>query len=721
MIARALLFLVAALVSLQFCTIPAAGRPQVSSPLSHATGPTARGAGLAHGSRGGACSQSRGSSRRAGAGCASSAPRLAVSGDTLSWSATSRRNQYLLKIIVPGATPIEALVAGTSFRPAAHWGRTVAYEVRGRAQWHWSNWVAIDYPARSGEPAGPVPGSPPGTTGGAPEGTARAAAEREARERARGRAEKEAAERGEREAKEGAEREAREKAERESRERAERETRERGEQEAKEKAERETRENAEREARERAEHETRERTEREAREKAEREAREREEAEHGKSVLTLTPTVIPLSAPEIPNSGRGLYDWMGEHSMTPAGWPLVDYYMRDELNWARDLEPSKGVYPFLTTSGVIDQALAKAAEKGGKLRFRVMAWMGGGSPRYPSYIPTLSGGGYTFPDWNSEGWLTAWENLWKALGQKYGSNPRVGEIDTAGYGAWGEWHMCPSSCVSTPGSHITTANGVRMVSAIVKAFPKAHIVLGTSAAIKDESPLQPPLMPSIIKAFPGVGFHMDNFGAVAPADGNNLPYAKPGAPVADSEIWERWKSAPVIGEWWNQSNATLANAKQTVEEQHVALIGSGNNPSQIWKSNPGEYEEILKRSGFRDQLDRVEVTPLLAGHAAIVTSTWENVNVAPTYDPWEVKYEIRSGERVVWSSTSGFDLRKLLPTQGKPVKATDTLALPPDLPKGTYTLAVQVVDPTGALAPLRLADAGRTADGAYPLGSVTVG
>jgi hypothetical protein len=177
----------------------------------------------------------------------------------------------------------------------------------------------------------------------------------------------------------------------------------------------------------------------------------------------------------------------------------------------------------------------------------------------------------------------------------------------------------------------------------------------------------------------------------------------------------------VIGEWWNQSNATLANAKQTVEEQHVALIGSGNNPSQIWKSNPGEYEEILKRSGFRDQLDRVEVTPLLAGHAAIVTSTWENVNVAPTYDPWEVKYEIRSGERVVWSSTSGFDLRKLLPTQGKPVKATDTLALPPDLPKGTYTLAVQVVDPTGALAPLRLADAGRTADGAYPLGSVTVG
>jgi hypothetical protein len=228
-------------------------------------------------------------------------------------------------------------------------------------------------------------------------------------------------------------------------------------------------------------------------------------------------------------------------------------------------------------------------------------------------------------------------------------------------------------------------------------------------------------MPAIIKAFPTVGFHMDNFGAVAPADGNNLPYAKPGGAVANAEIWERWKTAPVIGEWWNQSNATLANAKQTEEEQHVALIGSGNNPSQIWKSNPAQYEEILKRSGFREQLDRVEVTSLLAGHAAIVTSTWENVNVAPTYDPWEVRYELRSGESVAWSARSALDLRKLLPTEGKPLKATDTFTLPVGLPKGTYTLAIKVVDPTGALAPMRLADNGRTSDGAYPLGALTVG
>ncbi|HWX97922.1 MAG TPA: DUF4832 domain-containing protein [Solirubrobacteraceae bacterium] len=654
----------------------------------------------------------------------------------LSWTATAPHNHYVLRIKVPGAAPTYTILVGTTATPAAHPGLTVGYEVRARARRIWSNEIWITYPPRAAE-AGrkasedarlETKETVERETREAAEGAARARTKEKSEHEAPGKAEREATEKAEREAKERAEREAREKAEREAREkaereakeRAEREAKERAEREAKEKAEREAKERAEREARERAEREAKERAEREAREKAERETREREEAEH-KGGLTFTPTVIPLSAPEIPNSGRGLYDWMGEHSMTPAGWPLVDYYLRDELSWARDLEPSRGVYPFLTTPGVIDSALAKAAAKGGKLRFRVMAWMGSGSPRYPSYIPTLSSGGYTFPDWNSEGWLTAWENLWKALGQKYGQDPRVGEIDTSGYGAWGEWHMCPSSCVNTTGSHITTVNGVRMVAAVVRAFPKAHVVLGTSAAIKDESPLQPPLMPAIIKAFPTVGFHMDNFGAVAPADGNNLAYAKPGAAVASTEIWERWKTAPVVAEWWNQSNATLATAKQSEEEFHVGLIGSGNNPSQIWKANPAQYEEILKRSGFRDQLDHLEVTPLLAGHAAIVTSTWENVNVAPTYDPWEVKYELRSGENIVWSATSAFDLRKLLPTGGNPVKATDTLILPAGLPKGNYTLALQVVDPTGALAPMRLADVGRTADGAYPLGPVTIG
>jgi hypothetical protein len=541
---------------------------------------------------------------------------------------------------------------------------------------------------------------------------ARERKEREAREKAEREGKEGEREKHEREARERAEREAREKAEREAREKAEHEARERAEREAKEKTEREV---AEREARERAEREAREGAEREAREKTEREAKEHEKPLNGG---TFTPTILPRSGPEIPNTGRGLYDWQGGTSGLPSGWPTMDYYMRDAIVWSRDLEPSQGHYPFLERPGVIDEGLGLAAEKGGRLRFRIMAWMPGSTNRMPSYIETESYGGQTFPKWNSASWLNAWANLWKALGTKYGSNPRVGWVDVGGYGAWGEAHM---DGLGGTGTHITTENFLKMVGDVVAAFPKAHVVLGTSAAVKNEAPIQPQLLPAVIRAYPTVGFHFDNIGASAPSNGNNLPYLKLGGAAEDLEAWERWKTAPVISEWWNLPNATVAMARASTQEMHVSGIGSGNIQSSVHSGHEGEYQELLKLAGFRDQLDQVEVSALAAGQPASFAATWENVNVAPTYDPWEVRYELRSGEGVVWSSTSSFDLRRLLPTEGKPMRSSDTFTLPSGLPKGSYTLAVQVVDPTGTVAPMRLADAGRTADGAYPLGAVTVG
>ncbi|MCW3029083.1 MAG: hypothetical protein JWN81_2294, partial [Solirubrobacterales bacterium] len=327
------------------------------------------------------------------------APRLSANGELLFWTATSGATQYVLKVKVPGEPPTETLVSGTSVSPGPYPGLTVHYRVRVSARGPWSNAVSITYGFGPQERPAPRASDAAQRSSAAVEYEERAIAElaeREARERAeretgehtksqgpipegprpeggetaereaRETAEREAREKAEREAKEKAEREAKEKAEREAREKAEREAKEKAEREARERAEREAREKAERETRERAEREAREEAEREAREEAEREAREKEEAEGGKRLI-FTPSVIPRSAAEIPNSGRGLYDWQGGTSGLPAGWPMVDYYMRDAIAWNRDLEPSQGHYSFLEKPGVIDQGIAKAAAKGGRL------------------------------------------------------------------------------------------------------------------------------------------------------------------------------------------------------------------------------------------------------------------------------------------------------------------------------------------------------------------
>jgi len=66
-----------------------------------------------------------------------------------------------------------------------------------------------------------------------------------------------------------------------------------------------------------------------------------------------------------------------------------------------------------------------------------------------------------------------------------------------------------------------------------------------------------------------------------------------------------------------------------------------------------------------------------------------------------------------------FKMPKDLPP-GEVVTAADALSLPADMPAGQYTLSLGIVDQTEKLV-VRLAIKGRSEDGWYPLGKVTVG
>src|SRR5437868_4692999 len=57
------------------------------------------------------------------------------------------------------------------------------------------------------------------------------------------------------------------------------------------------------------------------------------------NTLTFTPTVIPLSAPEIGNPWRGPVYYGSESP--PPNWPLIDHYNR--WCWS-EIEPTEGEY-----------------------------------------------------------------------------------------------------------------------------------------------------------------------------------------------------------------------------------------------------------------------------------------------------------------------------------------------------------------------------------------
>jgi hypothetical protein len=423
------------------------------------------------------------------------------------------------------------------------------------------------------------------------------------------------------------------------------------------------------------------------------------------TTVTFTPTIVPLSATELPNDLRGQYLWDGSPA-DPSSWPDSDVYYRDQIQW-KNIETSPGVYNF----SVIDQGLAAAQAHGFKFGLRIMAWSPGfGNNLAPSWIPTdpaVSG----MVQWNntsSTGFLTEYANLMKALGAKYGNDSRLGWVDMGGYGDWGEWHLYEER--NTSAIPITDANMTTMMKAVATSFPnKSTLAMTTNTDF----------LTAAMALSPTVGVRMDCLGTQFGSDGALIDQV----PAALT----RWKTAPVVTEWCNYTgtNDEFALGDSQVTNYHISLLSSGNYPtrySSMSSADQTSFAHANKSSGYRYQIDSATLpSQIAAGASFSLASVWENVNVAPTYSPWTTQFELRNSTgQVSWTGNSSLDLRQVLSTNGTPRQVSDQFVLPPTISTGTYTLAVSVIDPSKYLSPMNLADQGRTSDGAYPLGSITV-
>jgi hypothetical protein len=131
-----------------------------------------------------------------------------------------------------------------------------------------------------------------------------------------------------------------------------------------------------------------------------------------------------------------------------------------------------------------------------------------------------------------------------------------------------------------------------------------------------------------------------------------------------------------------------------------------------------------KTAGYRYQVRSMTVPEVwVPGGVARVHTEWENVGVAPHYEPTQVVFRLYGSESstLAWEGRSSVDLQTLLPTGEQPVSVPDLLSLPTDLTPGVYQLRLVVLDPQGYRLPLKLALRGRQADGSYFLGNVVVG
>jgi hypothetical protein len=388
---------------------------------------------------------------------------------------------------------------------------------------------------------------------------------------------------------------------------------------------------------------------------------------------------------------------MGQ-AAAPAGAPAPDGYDRDKVYWGR-LETSPGV--FNTTW--IDEGLAAAKARGGRYGFRVMAYCPGcwmdqrvDWPKVtPTWLPKQPN--TDIPAWNSEEFLSGWERLMTELGKRYGQDPRLGWVDIGGYGSYGEWHL------SAGGEKITDANGLRIVQAVNRAFPNKLLVINAMTSVE--------FTLAALATNPKLGIRTDCLGA--PNMYSML--------AVDARLQNVWKTAPIISEWCHSANTTMAAGAQQVKDFHLSLLSSGNMPVpyvSMTTSEQAAYVDANISSGYRYAPSKVDlIGPFRPGAPVQINATWINAGSAPTYDAWTVVLRLTNGSGALAATLPlSVNLRSVLPGS---MGSVDAVTLP-NLPTGTYAVSLAVTDPAGYLAPMWLPLAGRSADGAYPLGSVTV-
>ena len=433
---------------------------------------------------------------------------------------------------------------------------------------------------------------------------------------------------------------------------------------------------------------------------------------------TFTPGLIPLGQPELVNPDRGQYRWYNAQPQ-PPGWPALDGYAR--YSW-RQLEPSRGQYDF----SAIERELTDAAGRGGRFGFRVMTLdTAAGGPLVPDYVVKAGAGFWAapegtrafVPDWNSELYLGRWEALLQALANRFGNDPRVGFLDIGGYGNYGEWWV-PDAIYPAQGGQapVTDANADRIVDATLNVFPPdSHLlVIGVNFS---------PALRYALDRSPRVGIRLDCLGGGEGMHGDRDALQR--VPATQS----RWQTAPVVTEWCPEDDVGTGDfvvGDRQVQQYHVSLLSSGNFAHAYAKHTAAEQDAFMhanKTAGYRLSLDSLTLPETVAADQDVVFETlWENVGVAPPYRAWQVLFQLRdlNTGAVVWQDRSGLDLRTLLPTGGTPVTQRDTFKLPSALLSGIYGVALQIVDPRAHGDPLRIAIAGRQADGSYPIGQVTV-
>lgn len=485
--------------------------------------------------------------------------------------------------------------------------------------------------------------------------------------------------------------------------------------------------------------------------------------------------LIPFEAPDILSPGRGAEQWHNGSEAIPYPGSdstalAMDVYYRFTWNMLEDSVQDH--YRFDYFDGLLHDAI----EKGQKLSFGIMTCYGddvdgvkdydGGKSAYPLYLHRLMQAGdeserdwltetgIWVPNWNSPYYLNRLRALHEALYKHImeGSysptqGPHAGEtiayrnviycIDVRGYGHYGEWHNAGllRHVKDYPKERSPTAATLKkIIDHHTEVFDRWPLVMMIAAF--DAEQVGNIMNPAEVGYYAlttrndwgPLGWRRDQWGATDSYLDDILKKNRKrsgNGPRLRELITTRFKEAPVTGEPPRYVNddghCPYWNLEQQVIEYGASSIGNGNWGIEMKDCARENARKAFKRTGYRLILEEGKIQPSIKrGEPLTITLHWRNIGVAPTYEEWDVIYQItNNNNQVIWSNKSKFSPKLFLPQKEVSV-VTETFGLPQDILPGEYNLELIIKDPGGYRSPLPLAIQGRNPDGSYLLRKIEI-
>ena len=445
--------------------------------------------------------------------------------------------------------------------------------------------------------------------------------------------------------------------------------------------------------------------------------------------------VTPEATDELlanPGMGWETFHWASAKDKNLPAWiPSTVQYIR--WGW-REMEPSPGAL----NTDLIDRKLSESRASGQKLAFRVMCCSPYDKRTYhPGWLAEAGGkvyeadhngkGPFPIPDMGDPATLAAHLDFIRRLGARYDGHPDLDHVDLGSMGWWGEWHLSGSKTARWPSQEACR----RVVDAYLAAFKKTPLVMLLNGKESAAYALAH-----------GTGWRVDSMGDLGSFSPtwNHMRNAYPEW-YRKVHAEEAWKAGPIAYEPPREVSEFVEKKWPLRWIFNYALACHGSlfsGKSGKLPNDPQfrqELERFLKRLGYRFVLKEL-AHPARASGTLAVAMKWQNIGSAPCYRPYRLAFRLSDARGVTKVLAGETRVNRWMPGSvelfndaffkevpdlppGPVCEAAEKLALPADLPAGTYTLSVAVVDESLAPA-VRLAIRGRGADGWYALSQVEI-